>query len=134
MPHLGVTARCEDDLDAIPEADRLLEKFKELRSRAPESGDLIDGLRERECHSLHSGRYRAVTWYDRQADVVWLLAAGIHRSGSRVDAYAVAIEHERAGRLYPTEQDLRVLEEAKRRERIAAEARELRRLRDEAIA
>ncbi len=136
MPRLGITARCEDDLNGLPApaAERLLDKFAELRAQAPESGDLIDGLEERECHSLHSGRYRAVTWYDRRSDVAWLLAACIHRSGSRDDAYALAIERERVGRLYPTEQDSRALDDAERSERLAAEARELRRLRDEVIA
>jgi mRNA-degrading endonuclease RelE of RelBE toxin-antitoxin system len=135
VPRLGVTARCEDDLDGLPpaEAERLLDKFEELRAQAPESGDLVDGLQQRECHSLHSGRYRAVTWYDRQADIVWLLAAAIHRSGTRDDTYALAIEHEHAGRLYPTDRDYRALAEAERRDRIVSEARELRRLREETI-
>jgi len=131
-----VTARCEDDLDSLPAsvAERILDRFEALRARAPESGDLIDGLEERECHSLHWGRYRAITWYDRSADVVWPLAAGIHRSGSHGDLYRLAIEHERGGRLYPTTQDYQALEVAERRDRLAAEARDLRRLRDEAIA
>lgn len=140
MPRLGITGRCEDDLEALPTAaaERLLRKFEEARSEAPECGDLIDGLQARECHSLHSGRYRAVTWYDHAGDVVWLLAAGLHRSGSREDLYQRAIALERAGRLYPTPEDERRLEEdlaaEARRDRAVREALALRNLREQVLA
>lgn len=140
MTRLGVTARCEVDLEAIPPGagERLLRKFETLRSEAPESGELIDGLRERECHSLHSGRCRAITWYDRETDICWLVAAGLHRSGIRDDLYERAIALERAGRLYPTSEDYRTIEEdlaaEARRDRAVGDALALRSLRDRALA
>lgn len=66
-----MTARCEDDLEALPEdvAEDILDKLVSARATAPEAGERVLALRERPCYSLHSGRYRAVTWFDRQHDV-----------------------------------------------------------------
>jgi hypothetical protein len=62
-----------------------------LRGREPDSGEPIAGLQQHVCKSLHAGRYRAATWYDREHDAVWLLAAGIHRADSQEDFYNQAI-------------------------------------------
>jgi hypothetical protein len=105
-----------------------------VRSQAPEAGDLINDLTERPCYSLHSGRYRAATWYDAEHDVVWLLAAGLHRSGERDDFYAVAVSHEQAGRLYPTSKDYEDYADDLRRDRLRQEALALRALRDDVLS
>ena len=107
MARLRITARCEADLAdlGVEAAAAIVEKFTELRAQAPASGEVIAGLQQRPCASLHAGRYRAVTWYDREQEIVWLLAAGIHRADSREDAYNQAIVLEQAGRLYPTDED-----------------------------
>jgi len=86
-------------------AELVIDKFRELRMGAPEDGERVSSLTERDCLSLHGSRYRGVTWYDRERDGVWLLAVGVHREDSQEDAYAVAAALERAGRLYPTEAD-----------------------------
>lgn len=64
-----------------------------------------------------------MTWYDRDHNVVWLLAAQIHRQGSRDDAYTAAVAREQAGRLYPTPADYEALADAEKSMRIEAEAR-----------
>lgn len=136
MARTRVTARCETDLAAIEPEDALsiIDKFVEARSHAPEAGDLINDLVERPCYSLHAGRYRAATWYDTQRDIVWLLAAGLHRSGDRGDFYGIAAGHERADRLYPTVVDYEDFADDERRDRLAQEAMALRALREAVLA
>lgn len=136
MARTRITARCEEDLAAIEPDDALglIDKFEEVRSQAPEAGDLINNLTERPCYSLHSGRYRAATWYDAQLDVVWLLAARLHRSGDRDDFYAVAVGHEQAGRLYPTAKDYEDFADDLHRDRLAQEAMALRAIRGEVLS
>jgi hypothetical protein len=131
-----LTARCEEDLAAIEPADALalIDKFEEVRGQAPEAGDLINDLTHRPCYSLHSGRNRAATWYDARRDVVWLLAAGLHRSGDRDDFYAIAAGHEQAGRLYPTAADYEDYAYDLRRDRLAQESLALRALREEVLS
>lgn len=80
-------------------AELVIDKFRELRMEAPEEGERVSSLAERDCLSLHGSRYRGVTWYDRERDGVWLLAVGVHREDSQEDAYAAAAALERAGRL-----------------------------------
>lgn len=136
-----MTLRCqEEDLtstDFRAYAGVFVEKFLDQRGKAPDGGEGISGLRERPCKSLHMGRYRGITWHDLRHDIVWLLAAHIHRDDSQEDSYAAAIEHERAGRLYPTADDYaasaraRVQEEEV--EQIRAEAAALMEIRDLAL-
>jgi hypothetical protein len=131
-----ITARCEEDLAAIEPDDALglIDKFDETRRQASELGDLINNLTERPCYSLHSGRYRAATWYDAQLDVVWLLAAGVHRSGDRDDFYARAVGYEQAGHLYPTAKDYEDFADDLHRDRLVREAMALRVIREEVLA
>lgn len=50
--------------------------------------------------------YRAATWYDDVLDVVWLVAAAIHRDDDvHGDAYAYFKRLEESGRLYPSADD-----------------------------
>jgi len=136
VARVRVTARCEEvDLDAMPpdDASVLLDKFVEMRSQGPDTGDLINDLHERPCHSLHSGRYRAATWYDTEHDVVWLLAAGLHRSGSRDDFYNVAVRIEQAGRLYPTADDYERLVNEALLHQLTQEAKTLQDMREDMV-
>lgn len=61
-------------------------------------------------YNLHAGRWRGLTWHDEDADVVWLLGVGCHRSGERDDAYEVLKRRDEAGDLLPDEQDYLDLE------------------------
>jgi hypothetical protein len=132
---LRITIRCEADFAVLDttEAEALIEKFYELRGREPDGGEAIAGLVQRVCKSLHAGRYRAVTWYDREHDVVWLLAVGIHRADSQEDVYNQAIKLEQAGKMYPTADDYAALPAARRRQRIDEEAGVLMRFRDQLL-
>ena len=136
MARLRITSRCETDLADLGEevAGALVEKFTELRAQAPASGEVIAGLQQRLCASLHAGRYRAVTWYDREREIVWLLAAGIHRADSREDAYNQAIALEHTHHLYPTDDDYARLSAEDQQGRLRQEAGDLTRLRAEALA
>jgi hypothetical protein len=136
VARLRITSRCEGDLAGLGEeaAAAIVEKFTEVRGQAPASGELIAGLQQRPCASLHAGRYRAVTWFDREREIVWLLAAGIHRADSREDAYSQAIALEQAQRLYPTDEDYVRLAADDLRMRLRREADDLTRLREEALA
>ncbi len=115
------------------DAGALLDKFVELRTQAPDAGELINDLHEHPCQSLHSGRYRAATWYDAAHDVVWLLAAGLHRSGHRDDFYNVAVRIEQAGRLYPTADDYESFADEELSRRLVQEAMTLQEMREEMI-
>src|SRR5439155_11360969 len=114
-------------------AEDLLAKLETSRAAAPEAGERILGLRARPCYALHSGRYRAATWYDRRQDVVWLIAAGVHRAGSPEDFNEVVARLEQARDLYPTEADDAALEASERRKQLEGEAYALRRLRAQAL-
>jgi len=114
-------------------AEDLLDKLETMRAAAPETGERILGLRARQCYSLHAGRYRAATWYDRAQDMVWLIAAGVHRVGSPEDFYVVVTRLEQAGQLYPTEADYAALAASERRKQLEREALDLRHLRDQAL-
>lgn len=136
MAYARITARCEEDLAVIDPDDALtlLDKFEAARGQAPEAGDLINDLVARPCYALHGGRYRAATWYDARLDVVWLLAAGLHRSGERDDFYATVVGHERAGHLYPTPADYEDHADDLRRDRLTQEATALRAIREEVLS
>ncbi|HEV8574385.1 MAG TPA: hypothetical protein VGR43_06710 [Dehalococcoidia bacterium] len=84
--------------------------FFERRRQQPEAGEHIVCLRDERCYELHLGRDRGATWYDREANAVFLLAVGWHENGSRADFYNTVCEHERRERLYPTEDDYAELE------------------------
>lgn len=115
---LAVTARClrEDAgirgaLTSIAPAaidHGVVRCFVEKRGQKPTGLERIQALR-RDIFSLHCGRYRAATWYDKAQDVVWLLAFGIHEEGSARDAYAVFERLHGNDDLLPTAADYEVL-------------------------
>lgn len=106
MSDLAITARCWEDLAALPVevAEHILAVFVARRGADPESGETMRGVGGplRKLHAdLSGGRsIRAVTWYDRGRDVCWLLAAGDHSVYDRVEALARTDGH------LPTTEDI----------------------------
>lgn len=89
----------------------LIAAFVERRGLHPEGQEAIQlPVSRATVHSLHAGRWRGLTWWERDGDTVWLLGAGYHRSGEREDVYAVLKHRDQADNLFPTEQDYLDLE------------------------
>lgn len=109
MAYAAITARCDrEDLRELARqgADELVRHFLERRSTDPEPDPRLKIADMQKPHySLHSGRLRGATWYDPEDDIVWLVAAGMHRSGERSDAYPYVLDLESKGCLRPTEVD-----------------------------
>ena len=98
MTFPAVTARCdrEDLLKLVAEGSAtLVRHFMERRSVDPEPDERlkISGMGSPH-YSLHSGHLRGATWYDPADDIVWLIAAGMHRSGARAVCGAPPIYYE----------------------------------------
>jgi hypothetical protein len=97
---LAATERCvEKDLGlpasvaALAPAEQraqhhLLEVFYERRAESPVGQETVEGLQAAiVAYSLHAGRWRGLTWHEREEAIVWLLAGRYHRSGERDDSY-----------------------------------------------
>ena len=56
-------------------------------------------------YRLRRGRHRGAVWPDGERAVLWLLAHGVRREGSRDDPYERFARLHRAGRLLPTDDD-----------------------------
>lgn len=129
---LWVTDRClraDLRLTFSDEAHPLIAKFVLLRSQVAEPvGDHISKTRPRTLYKLdatkHGRVWRGATWHDRANDVVFLVAAGWHRSGARDDFYAGLVR--RLAAVYPSDPDLAQL-------RLAAAEREARDFRERVI-
>ena len=66
----------------------LLAAFVEKRSSSPEGQETVENLQARiVAYSLHAGRWRGLTWHEREEGLVWLLAGRYHRSGEADDSY-----------------------------------------------
>lgn len=108
---VAITSRClEEDLGLPADADMgmaaarrpIVAAFVDRRSVEPEGGDRIAqlvGLITAPIFSLHSVRDRAATWFDREEDVVWLLAVGEDHDYDHFEHLA------RAERLLPEDSD-----------------------------
>ena len=121
---LRITLRClvedlaftSDDLErsldelaaGSSDAAKFIRTFIEKRGTDPVDEDSIEDLATRRIpmHPLRRGeRIRGLTWHDRDANVVWLVAAHFaHRSGERSDSYAY-FRGLRADQLLPEELD-----------------------------
>lgn len=121
---LRITHRClvedlgftSDDLERPLEelaagdsdAAKFVRTFTEKRGIDPVDEDSIEGLATGRVpmHPLRRGqRIRGLTWFDRDTNVVWLVAAHFdHRSGERGDSYAY-FRGLRAEQLLPEELD-----------------------------
>lgn len=116
-PRLHVTRRCiEHDLKLHPnlvgsDARELcgehdvISKFVGQRSASPDGGEVLSGF-PHGCRSLHDARTRAVTYWDSEGDVCWLLCYHeFHAVGDRKDAYEVFRSLHNRDELFPTEDD-----------------------------
>ena len=113
---LRATMRCLiDDLDYDDEVGgrpveqlehRVIRAFVEKRSQNPVGVEKVEPLVSNvEVYTLHAGRWRGATWHDEEERIVWLLAARLHRSGERGDAYPYFKALDAAERLLPTQED-----------------------------
>jgi len=130
-PHqLRITRRClvedlgfspndlERPLDELAATDsdpgKFIRTFIEKRGPDPVDEDSIEGLATGRIpmHPLRRGeRIRGLTWYDRETNVVWLVAAHFaHRSGERSDSY-VYFRALAATQLLPDEHDYQLFRE-----------------------
>lgn len=77
------------------------------RSQLPEGQEWTKELPHnyRKVFNLHAGDDRGVTWWDRDRDIVWLLAAGFHRSGARDDFYPRVVALDGRHELMPDADD-----------------------------
>lgn len=64
-------------------------------------------------------RHRGGTWFESKRDIVWLVAAGHHESGSKDDFFPYCRQLDREGRLVPSKDDYSALFLAQK-ERLAA--------------
>lgn len=114
--------------------EEALRRFVERLPSDPEASYPIKSLlKYRPCFSFHSARYRGATWHDEEQDVEWLIALRVHREDSEEDAYSAFESLAAAGRLFPTSDDYRALEQTRRTERLLLVSRELAHVRDEAL-
>lgn len=104
---LDVAAFCERAADEYRDAHDVVEAFVARRSQNPEGAETtrLPSTTGVVVFNLHVGRWRALTWHDQDDDIMWLLGAGWHESGSIDDAYAVLKRRDERGDLLPTEQD-----------------------------
>jgi hypothetical protein len=108
---LDVAARCRLLATSYADAHEVVRAFVDIRSQDPDGQErTVLPVTKAPVWNLHHGRHRGLTWYDQDADVVWLLGIGWHESGSRDDAYAVLKDRDVAGTLMPTEADYLDLE------------------------
>jgi hypothetical protein len=87
---------------------QVLADFVKKRMESPIGSETIRSLPRKKliAYSLHSGRYRAATWYHEKPGIVWLLAARWHEEGSPADAYPYFEALLLASRLLPTREDV----------------------------
>lgn len=128
MPELRLTRRALADLDLDPEAcarrsareyadadpTGVVAAFVDRRGRHPEGQETTRlPVTRATVFNLHAGRWRGLTWHQRDEDgldVVWLLGVGYHKSGDADDAYEVLKQRDRASTLFPDKRDYLDLE------------------------
>lgn len=108
---LSVAAYAHQPATDFADAHEVVSAFVDRRSQSPVGQEWTNlPVTRAPAYNLHHGRYRGLTWFDEESDVVWLLGVGWHESGSRVDAYRVLKRRDVAGSLMPTEVDYLDLE------------------------
>jgi len=109
-----ITMRCyvEDLGLALPGIeDELLADHPIIRELAQRAASAPAGLKRilsiasPLVYRLRRGRHRGAVWPDGERAVLWLLAHGVRREGSRDDPYERFARLHRAGRLLPTDDD-----------------------------
>jgi hypothetical protein len=120
---LRVTIRClvddfgltpdhaERALDDLVSQHALIEAFRDQRSQLPIGAEYLRDLTSSiQAYTLHSTRWRGVTWHDREEAVVWLLAGRFHTSGHSDDAYPYFRKLDADDKLLPIRQDYGLLD------------------------
>jgi hypothetical protein len=99
---------CELPVVELIDRHQVLADFVKKRTESPVSSETIRSLQRKKliAYSLHSGRYRAATWYHQKPGIVWLLAARWHEEGSPADAYPYFEALLDTDRLLPTREDV----------------------------
>lgn len=119
---LRVSARClDEDLNAASDADfeaisglEIIKAFVKDRSSQPTSSRQVSPLTcgQRVWRLGYGHDHRGATLYDADADVIWLVAYGRHRSGQADDFFPYCKALDAEERLLPTENDyLRMFKE-----------------------
>lgn len=108
----------------------LVEAFIEKRADEPRSGKTVGpAAANRTISHLGAGSdHRGATFYDEREAVIWLCAAGRHRSGEPTDAFPYFHRLLEDGELYPDDSDYASLFEERERtlfERIYTDAQAL---------
>ena len=114
---LRITGRClEEDLRAsrdTPFDDLLgqdiIKGFTNKRGSSPLGEEFTGHGTGQALYKLRYGDFRGATWHDDVEDVIWLLAAGRHRSGSPDDVYPYMEQLGKDARLLPDEEDYEAL-------------------------
>ncbi len=84
----------------------LIVKFREVRIQEPEpENQYIDLLKNPPGFKVKVERWRGATWYDRETEVVFLLAAGWRADGDPDDFYRELEALRDQGRLTPSDSD-----------------------------
>ena len=100
MTKVLITERCrEEDLPRLPKKmlSGLIRKL-ELLADDPGYGKPLHG-ELKGYNSLRLGRYRIIYRYDQQADVVWIIAAGLRKESSKQDIYEKLARLLRSGKI-----------------------------------
>lgn len=88
MAEVRITNRCrERDVPSLPKD--ILPTFihrLEMLTTNPEYGKPLHGDLKN-YRSLRLGRYRIIHRYDQERNIVWVVAVGIRKEGSRQDIY-----------------------------------------------
>jgi mRNA interferase RelE/StbE len=88
MTEVRITNRCrETDVPSLPK-DVLTTFIDRLETLAtnPEHGKPLQADLKK-YRSVRIGRYRIIHRYDHENDIVWVLAVGIRKEGSKEDIY-----------------------------------------------
>jgi mRNA interferase RelE/StbE len=100
MSQIKITPRClDEDLPRLPKEVQIdfFDKIDTLAAEPEYGKPLRDELWT--FRSISLGRYRIVYYYMQEADVVWIIAAGIRKEGSREDIYRQVIRLLQAGKI-----------------------------------
>jgi hypothetical protein len=109
--------------EALRSENSFIDHFFDRRqndARAGEGGERIAQIKTRPAFSLHSGRTRGATWFDKSRPpqgIVWLLGAEAHdeRHKGSADAYDIFAALDANGTLWPIGTDYKLLELDRRR-------------------
>lgn len=88
MAEVRITNRCRDmDIPSLPKnvLTTLIDRLETLATN-PEHGKPLQADLKK-YRSVRIGRYRIIHRYDHENDIVWVLAVGIRKGGSKEDVY-----------------------------------------------